>query len=97
MNLISQICGDRPPINLINRPIANKVSTQFIGLSWNVTGLRSKLIDPDWCSFIDEFEVCLFQATWALQTVYCTGFLNYSIEVETREKVRSYGRLTIWV
>lgn len=66
-------------------------------LSWNIAGLSSKVDHTDWDDFIDSYDFCLFQETWAVEPLHRVGHVMYYVPAVQGLRGRPSGGLSIWV
>ena len=68
-------------------------------LSWNVAGIKSKLMDPSFVAYIKGSDILLLQETWACEDFFLSGYKGFylSAKQDPLSPGRPQGGLAIFV
>ena len=77
-------------------PQTGRQGTVYV-LSWNVSGLSSKIVDNDWRGFIQKFTICVFQETWDVLDIPMNGYISFHIPAISTKVGRYSWGLVMWV
>lgn len=88
-----EIASIQDPLTSQDLPSPSVVGARLFILSWNLAGISNKMVSPEWCKFIDQYDIILFQETWALIPVYRVGFLSFHVLATKNPKGRPKNAL----
>ncbi|XP_078518375.1 uncharacterized protein LOC144783087 [Lissotriton helveticus] len=88
-------CYEEMPRVLPERSVALELPVRLV--CWNIAGVVKNLRDPEWALFIESFDLCLLQETWAVETPHRVGYKTYGIGAIPSKSGRPSGGLLLWV
>lgn len=64
---------------------------------WNISGLRSKTINPIWVDFIKNVDILCLQETWSLEEIHLSGFKTFHVPAGYSSHGRNKGGICVYV